>query len=1279
VSIEQRALTDPAAFQPPAGFDEYRIVHALGSGRMGAVFLAHDELLDRHVAVKFIPSIDDDALARFLVEARAAARLQHPNVATLYRVGQLDDRPYLIYEYVRGTSLDKLPRPVPPADVLRLAIDLTRGLAAAHRRGVLHRDIKPANAILAESGDAKLLDFGVAKLIEDAQAKPAPSEPGRAVPPPPRRSELDDDALNDLTGGQLLGTPYFMSPEAWRRTASERGDLYSLGLVMYELIAGKGPFRDVPLPELPRAVLERDARPLRAVAPATPEALAAVVDRCLRRKPDDRFASADHLLAALEALRPARAGARVPEGNPYRGLRPFEPEHRAVFFGRQRALTAALDRLRVERFLLVTGDSGVGKSSLCAAGVIPLAADGGFEDGRTWSIARLVPGRRPVLALAAALDPVLAGAGGASEAELERAIRDDAAAFGRLVRKRGRDHDGVLIYVDQLEELATLSDPGEAAATAEAIAALAGGLPGVRVLATARSDFLSRLEALPGFAGRVSRALFLLAPLGRDEIREAVVGPAAVKGVAFESDATVDLLVDSTLAAPREAAGRASGTMADGPGLPSEAGGAMPLLQFALAELWERRTGDVIPAAALDALGGVSGALSRHADALIDALPPAERAAARTVMLRLVTVERTRARRTEAELVTSPQARTALDALVRGRLVVAGDGTDGATYEIAHEALLAGWDRLAGWLAEAAEQRALQHRLETAARDWHARNDRRDLLWGARQLAEAAALAPDQLTPRERDFLAASRRSSARLRWLRRAAVVGVIAVGIGVWVGAQIKERIDRDRAIDAELATAHVEVGRAHELATAAAAAYDRAIARFDAGELDAGEAAWADALAARAALFEAWQRASQPLERALLLDGSRAATRRAYGEVLLERAFAAERAYQPTAELIDRMALYDTGGALARRWTEPGRLRLTAAAPTATAAISRVVVVGTRRELREVRAAAALPLDAELPPGSYVIALTAPGRAPVTTAVAIRRGADTAIAIELPAAADVPAGFVYLPAGAAPFGSADPEAIRTFLHAVPMHDVETAAYLIARHETTYGEWIEYLDALPVAERAVRTPRTAEAGADEADVQLRPIATGGGAGPRWELTINAAKAAQGVPLHYPAPHPPQDWSRLPVTGVGYEDGVAYTAWLASTGKLPGARMCTEIEWERAARAADDRLFPHGDALDRSEANMDQTYGPDAQGPDAVGSHPASRSPYGLDDMTGNVWELVSNVMAPDVAAARGGSFSYPASTLRIGNRESPPKTYREISMGLRICADPRNPPTIK
>src|SRR5690606_31280497 len=326
------------------------------------VFLAHDTLLDRHVAIKIIPSVDDAVLGRFLVEARAAARVQHPNVATLYRVGQLDGRPDLVTEYVRGQSLDRVPRPLGGGAALRVAIDLARGLAAAHRRGVLHRDIKPGNAILTESGSAVLLDFGLAKLV--GEATPAAGAEGGDI----ALTAEDEAALRDITRGQLLGTPYFMAPEMWRREeASERTDLYSLGVLLYELIAGAGPFRGVAMDDLPGAVQEIDARPLRSVAPAAPEGLAALVDRCLRRDPAARPSSADDLLAQLEALRPSRAAARAPGGNPYRGLRPFEPEHRALFFGRQRPLGQAIERLRVEPFLLVTGDSGVGKSSLCAA------------------------------------------------------------------------------------------------------------------------------------------------------------------------------------------------------------------------------------------------------------------------------------------------------------------------------------------------------------------------------------------------------------------------------------------------------------------------------------------------------------------------------------------------------------------------------------------------------------------------------------------------------------------------------------------------------------------------------------------------------------------------------------------------------------------------------------------------------------------------------------------------------------------------------------------------
>src|SRR5205085_6590916 len=139
----------------------------------------------------------------------------------------------------------------------------------------------------------------------------------------------------------------------------------------------------------------------------------------------------------------------VPEGNPYRGLRPFEPEHRGLFFGRARVITEALDRLRVERFVLVTGDSGVGKSSICAAGMLPLIGEGALEDGRTWRVARLLPGRTPLLALGAALAPLLGGA----EDVLENVIAEDPASLGRRARRQLGAHTGLLLYVDQLEEL----------------------------------------------------------------------------------------------------------------------------------------------------------------------------------------------------------------------------------------------------------------------------------------------------------------------------------------------------------------------------------------------------------------------------------------------------------------------------------------------------------------------------------------------------------------------------------------------------------------------------------------------------------------------------------------------------------------------------------------------------------------------------------------------------------------------------------------------------------
>ncbi|HEY8141688.1 MAG TPA: protein kinase, partial [Kofleriaceae bacterium] len=218
---------------PVERVDEYQVTGLLGRGGMGAVYLAHDTLLDREVAIKFISlEVAPPHRRRLLVEARAAARIKHPNVVTVYRVGEQGGQPYIVYERVRGKTLQELARPTPWPKMVELAVGISRGLTAAHEVGVLHRDIKPGNLMLSEAGEVVLLDFGLAKIAgEEPSALPATGTP--AVP----------DGSRVTATGIRMGTPRYMSPEAWRgEPATAQSDIYSLGVVLYELAAGRAPF-----------------------------------------------------------------------------------------------------------------------------------------------------------------------------------------------------------------------------------------------------------------------------------------------------------------------------------------------------------------------------------------------------------------------------------------------------------------------------------------------------------------------------------------------------------------------------------------------------------------------------------------------------------------------------------------------------------------------------------------------------------------------------------------------------------------------------------------------------------------------------------------------------------------------------------------------------------------------------------------------------------------------------------------------------------------------------
>src|SRR5258708_8236535 len=267
---------------------QYEILSPLGAGSMGEVYRARDSRLEREVAIKILPHFvasDSQRLHRFEVEAKAAGALNHPNILAVYQMGTYAGVPYLVSELLEGITLSECVRrgPLPLRKAIDYGVQIAHGLAAAHEKGIVHRDLKPDNLFVTKDGRIKILDFGLAKVVQPKES--ATNAPTLTMP------------------GVAMGTVGYMSPEQVRGLATDhRTDIFAFGAILYEMVMGKRTFERGTSADTMSAILNEDPTPISDIAPETPIGLQRVVRRCLEKNAEQRFQSASDLAFALEAL-----------------------------------------------------------------------------------------------------------------------------------------------------------------------------------------------------------------------------------------------------------------------------------------------------------------------------------------------------------------------------------------------------------------------------------------------------------------------------------------------------------------------------------------------------------------------------------------------------------------------------------------------------------------------------------------------------------------------------------------------------------------------------------------------------------------------------------------------------------------------------------------------------------------------------------------------------------------------------------------------------------------